>query len=288
MFPASQYETYKYVKKFLQLKIFSLMRYKSDENRRNYDYLILEWTEVSMVSLIIPAYNEEKIIAQTVLFCQKYLSYHLPEYQLIVVDDGSTDNTLEEASRVKGVNILSYPRNRGKGYAVRQGMQVAGGDMVFFTDADLPYHLKYLQSGLRLMEQGADVVIGNRDHSRTGYPPVRKMLSRGCQALSGLVLQSESYDTQCGFKGVSRRVVRNILPMAQIDDFGFDMELLYLAEKYGMNIKSIPVTMQEHRQDTHVHVLSDSYKIAKDMLKIRQLDRDNMYHTLMPPVGRRS
>ncbi len=233
-----------------------------------------------MVSLIIPAYNEEKEIGRTLTYCQRYLSYHFPEYQLIAVDDGSMDDTVEEARRVRGVNILSYPQNRGKGYAVRQGMQLANGDAVFFTDADLPYSLGHLTTALRLIETGADVVIGCRDRERAGYPPVRKILSRGCQALSARVLQSESYDMQCGFKGISRRAVREILPMMQIDDFGFDMELLYLAEKYGMNIRSIPVTIREHRRSSRVHCLSDSCRMAKDMLKIRQMDREKRYSTL--------
>mgnify|MGYP002510135594 CR=1 FL=1 len=232
-----------------------------------------------MVSLIIPAYNEEKEIGRTLTCCKEYLSHYLPNHQLIVVDDGSTDHTLEEIQCVKGIHILSYPQNRGKGYAVRQGMRLAGGEAVFFTDADLPYRLEHLLSAVQLIEKGADVVIGCRDQAREGYPLIRKFLSRGCQTLSAWVLQSDSYDTQCGFKGVSRRVARELLPLAQIDDFGFDIELLYLAEKYGLNIKSIPVVMSQQRRDTHVHYLSDSYKIAKDMLKIRRLDKEDRYYT---------
>lgn len=226
-----------------------------------------------MISLVIPAYNEAKMIVHTLQACSDYLAGRFEKAQIILADDGSTDDTLILARSVPGIEVVSYPENRGKGFALRQGMKRAEGELVFFTDADLPYGVEHIARAVRLFRQGADMVIGCRDDARNGYPLTRKVVSRGCQALCSRFLHLPAYDMQCGFKALTREAARLLLPKCRLDGFGFDMELLCLADKYDMKISTLPVRMQQYRADSKVKLLSDSWRVMKDLIKMKQLDR---------------
>lgn len=225
------------------------------------------------LSLVIPAYNEEKVIAQTVADAIMYLSEQLDSFEILIVDDGSMDGTAQQVRQCGDtrVKLISYHPNRGKGYAVRMGMLAARGNMVCYTDADLAYGLQVLRPMMDLLQQDEnDMVIGSRQMDKAGYqsyPLIRlaasKCFSRLSQILSGL-----PYDTQCGIKGFKRTAGQKIFSKCSTDGFAFDVEVLMIASQMGFGIAQMPVAIVNH-QDSKVHVVRDSIRIFQDMLAIR-------------------
>lgn len=226
------------------------------------------------LSLVIPAYNEEKVIAQTVEDAVQCLSNLVGSFEILVVDDGSVDQTAQLVRQYgdKRVKLVSYQPNRGKGYAVRMGVLAARGDAVCYTDADLAYGLHVIEHMLKLLRQeGADVVIGSRKMDKAGYqsyPFIRLMASK-CFSKISQILSGLPYDTQCGIKGFRREAGQKIFSKCTADGFAFDVEVLMMADQMGFGIVQMPVSIVNH-QDSKVHVIRDSVRILRDMLAIRQ------------------
>lgn len=226
------------------------------------------------LSLVIPAYNESGIIVDTVRAASARLAEIDPEYELLVVDDGSTDNTAGLVRPLEDghVRLLGYTPNRGKGRAVCAGMLAARGDYVFHTDADLAYGLENIPDMLDKFERtGADLVIGSRRLGGDGYrdyPPLRLMASK-CFNLIVRTLSGLSYDTQCGIKGFTRDAARRIFPLCGTDGFAFDFEVLLRASRMGLQIEQEAVSVVNHRA-SKVNVLRDSLRMFRDLLRIRR------------------
>lgn len=204
------------------------------------------------ISVVIPAYNE----GQHIGFClhETALALQGLDYEIIAVDDGSTDNTYQEmltaAAENDSIRILHLPDNRGKGGAILYGCQHAKGDIIAFLDADLELHPKQLLLFIKAMEEAqADIVIGSKTHpeSRVSYPTLRRIISRGyafwVQFLFGLELR----DTQTGIKIFRAYALKRIIPRLHVQQFAFDVEMLVAASRFGYRIIEIPVEVVYQR-----------------------------------------
>lgn len=227
-----------------------------------------------MITLVIPFYNEEAILADTVSKTARYLATEFGEYDLVLVDDGSEDASLEVAKRYESdsVRILTYEPNRGKGYAVRSGMLAARGEVVFFCDADLPYGLEVLRTGCdRLMAGESDVIVGSRsigDDGYRSYPLLRRAASHGFVFIVNAVLGLGVSDSQCGFKGFTHAAAEGIFSRTRIDGFAFDMEALYIARNMGFRIGEMPVKLLS-QGESKVRIMRDSLLMLRDLVKVR-------------------
>jgi glycosyltransferase involved in cell wall biosynthesis len=198
------------------------------------------------ISIIIPAYNEEKRLPATLQIVKGYLSStHWESAEIIVVDDGSTDTTAAVARR-SGARVLENPGNRGKGYSVRHGMLEAKADWLLFSDADLSAPIEELEKLWQAAEtRQAQVAIGSRalDRSLIGVrqPLYREGLGRFFNLAMRLITGLPFHDTQCGFKLFQAGAAREIFSRQQLDGFGFDVEILYIARRLGYRILEVPV-----------------------------------------------
>jgi len=212
-------------------------------------------------------------LADTTSTAAGYLATEFGEYELILVNDGSTDASLRIAEQYENdsIRILSYEPNRGKGYAVRAGMLLARGEVVFFCDADLPYGLEVLRTGYdKLMSGRSDVVVGSRriwDHGYDSYPLMRKIASNIFVFIVNAVLGLGVSDSQCGFKGFTRVAAEQVFRRTQVDGFAFDMEALCIARNMGFRIDEMPVELLTHSK-SKVRVLRDSGLMLRDLVKV--------------------
>ena len=205
------------------------------------------------ISVIMPAYNEEHLIHRSVQETARVLDGH--SYEIIVVDDGSQDNTYSmvqtEAVNNSRVKAVRYDMNRGKGWALRHGFQFASGDLVAFLDADLDLQPRQIWTLCQVMEEtGAEVVIGSKRHpeSRLDYPWPRRLISTVYFALRWLLFDLPVHDTQTGIKLFRYQVLRDAFPRMRISRFAFDLELLVAASRFGYRIAEAPVTLTYHRE----------------------------------------
>lgn len=225
------------------------------------------------VSLVIPAYNESAIIADTIRQASGKLAQLAEEYEVLIVDDGSTDGTarLVQECGDPRVRLEGYSPNRGKGCAVRTGMLAAKGDVVLCTDADLAYGVDVFAAMLdRFRTTGADLVIGSRRMGGEGYknyPPLRILMSR-CFGLLSRLVSGLPYDTQCGIKGYRRAAAQAIFSRCATDGFSFDFEVLMRADKLGLKVEQIPVSVINFRA-SKVNVVKDSARMFRDVFRIR-------------------
>ena len=226
------------------------------------------------ISLVIPAYNESGIIMDTIQTVSARLAELTAEYEVLIVDDGSTDGMAE---LVRGcgdprVRLEGYASNRGKGCAVRTGMLAAQGDLILCTDADLAYGVDVFAGLLERLRTGeADLVIGSRRMGGEGYknyPPLRILMSK-CFGLLSHMISGLPYDTQCGIKGYRRKAAEQIFSRCTTDGFSFDFEVLMRADRLGLKVEQIPVSVINFRE-SKVNVIRDSARMFRDVFRIRK------------------
>lgn len=201
------------------------------------------------LSVVIPAFNEVTRILPTLERICVYMDQHHPDYEVIIIDDGSTDGTAaavrKQFENRPQVRLLSYGGNRGKGYAVRYGALRAAGDVVLMSDADLSTPIEEVEKMLPLLQQGYDLVIGSRalaqSEIREHQPFYRESGGKVFNLLVRLTLLRQFHDTQCGFKLFRRAPLLPVLGHQQIDGFAFDVEMIALAQRLGLRVAEVPV-----------------------------------------------
>lgn len=229
------------------------------------------------LSVIIPAYNEEKRLPKTLEDIDKYLSKQTYDYEILVVDDGSKDKTVKIAEslvpKIKNLKVTGYRKNQGKGYAVRFGMLEAKGDYRLFTDADNSTSIDQIEKIWPWFEKDFDIVIGSRDVKGAVLDPpqpwLRKIiLGEGFKLYRKIIIDLwEIEDTQCGFKCFNKKAAEEIFSKARISCFAFDPEILVIAKNLGYKIKEIPVLW---KNDPESKVKFKSiFKMARDLIIIK-------------------
>jgi|GEM_PF-482665 len=226
------------------------------------------------VSLIIPAFNESKIIKSTVNTVLSFLMNNYSEYELIVVDDGSFDDTKEIVESISDPHLLclSHYPNKGKGFSVREGILASNGDVVVYTDADLAYGIEVVGELVKKLKiENADVAIGSRKLHPEGYrnyPLIRLIASHMFSLLTGW-LAGFNYDTQCGLKAFTSIAAKEIFSNCETDSFAFDFEAIMYAVGLSFQVTQLPVVVMNHR-DSKVNVIHDSIKMFGDIIHIRR------------------
>jgi len=202
------------------------------------------------ISVIVPAYNEALRILPSLDRVFAYMDAHHPDYEVLVVDDGSSDGTADVvqqrfASRPE-LRVLGYGGNRGKGYAVRYGGMQARGEFVVFSDADFSTPIEEIEKLLASLQAGSDLVIASRAHSQATIeerqPFYREGVGKLFNWLVRMFILPAFRDTQCGFKAYRREPMVPVLIQQEIDGFAFDVEMIALAQARGLRISEVPVT----------------------------------------------
>jgi len=222
------------------------------------------------LSLVIPAYNEERRLPPTLEHVKQYLAVQGYPSEIIVVDNNSKDATAEVARRA-GVIVLCEPR-RGKGAAVRTGMLAAKGEYVLFSDADLSTPIEEVEKLMAALRAGHDIAIGSRalpeSHLPVRQPWYRELVGRAGNLLVRMMAVHGIADTQCGFKLFPRETARRLFGAQRMTGIAFDMEVLFLAQRLGLKIAEVPVTWIDN-PDTRISRVRDSADAIKDLIRIR-------------------
>lgn len=243
---------------------------------------------MSKVSIIIPAYNEEQRLPATLDSVCSFMDNQKHDYEVLVVDDGSSDGTCDlvrsyEEKNAK-VKLISYDENQGKGYAVRTGMLAAGGDYVIYNDADGSSPIEEIEKLIASIDGGHDIAFGSRakpDDSRyVNALAYRKYMGNTFNLIVQFLILPGIQDTQCGFKMFSRNVARDIFSVAQVNGFAFDVEVLYIARLRHYNWEEVPISWS-NVDGSKVNVLVDSPKMLLEVFKVRLAAWMGKYHKLM-------
>ena len=233
------------------------------------------------LSIVIPAFEESKKIAHDIKEASSFLTSHEMTGEIIVVDDGSSDNTTEAAKKVEvpknvTLKVLRYENHRGKGYAVRQGIEKSSGRYVMFADSGCCVPYKDTLKGLELLKNGSyDIAHGSRRTAGCNIEKAQNFYRRICSnifhwfVVHDLKIPKEFADTQCGFKIYKGDVARNLYSQCQTDGFVFDIEIIMLAIKEGFHITEFPINWTCD-PDTRLSPSRSSWRILTDLLKIRR------------------
>jgi glycosyltransferase involved in cell wall biosynthesis len=227
-------------------------------------------------SIVIPAYNESARIdaaLREVVDCIRSQGW---DAELIVVNDGSTDTTAQQvldfSVNAPEVRLLENPGNRGKGYSVRNGLLQARGDIVMFTDADLSAPILEADRLFAAIRNGADIAIGSRwlDRSRQVHrqPLYRQLFGRCFNMVTRGIMGLKFHDTQCGFKAFTRQAAQTVFQLATIERWGFDPEILFIANKRHLRVEEVPVTWG-HDERSRMSYLRDGFQMLREVAVIR-------------------
>ena len=229
------------------------------------------------LSVVLPSFRAAALALRSVGRLREFLERGELSWEIVVVDDGGGDFAIDEWVADDRVRLLSLPRNRGKGAAVRAGMLAARGEVRVFTDVDLPYGLELLPTIVHYVkERRFHLVIGDRTLSESSYRTeiswTRRLASALYSDFVGRVVTGGFFDTQCGLKGVRGDVADCIFALLRIERFAFDVELVYVALKHRLDIKRIPVRLINN-ETSSVRLLRDAPRGFADVLgiKLRQI-----------------
>lgn len=234
-----------------------------------------------LLSVVIPAYNEEKRLKSTLEQLSSYFGGKDYGYEVTVVDDGSSDGTTRVAKeselfRNGRLRVVSNGTNRGKGYAVRNGILVSKGDFILLSDADLSTPISELEKFLPIARSGCPIIIGSRSiegaHIAVRQPFYREFMGKVFNRLVRIFLLNGFADTQCGFKLFRRDAANDIAQRLKIEGFAFDVEALYLASKRGYKVREVPVTWLNSSASS-LDPITDSCRMLADIFRIKWMHR---------------
>jgi dolichyl-phosphate beta-glucosyltransferase len=237
-----------------------------------------------LLSLIVPAYNEGQRLGSSLRAMAQYFRDNEITYELLVVDDGSTDDTpaviAAAAAEDSALRGIGYAPNRGKGCAVRAGMLAARGEYLMFTDADLSIPIAITADFLDALRHGYDIAIASRWHpgSSSAVPPplLRRLMGSVFRWCVRRLVISDVRDTQCGCKAYRADVARRLFAQSQIERFSFDAEVIFLATRAGYQIKEIPFALH-YIPGSSVRPLRDSLLMLRDLVRIRLNEARGVY-----------
>jgi dolichyl-phosphate beta-glucosyltransferase len=233
-----------------------------------------ESTASCFLSIIIPAFNEEKRLPDSLPKIIHFVRQQAYPIEVIVVDDGSSDRTAEVVRQFqKDASFISLlpVEHGGKGHAVKAGMQQARGDYLFLCDSDLSMPIDEVAKFLPPALDGYDVAIASREISgarRYGEPPYRHLMGRVFNLIVRLLAVPGVQDTQAGFKCFRRQAARQLFPLQTIKGWGFDVEVLFIARKRGLRIVEVPIHWY-YMNRSRVRPVRDTYNMFREVLKVR-------------------
>jgi len=240
--------------------------------------------KIKKISLIIPVYNEEKIVKDKLekITSQKWASGYRRE--ILVIDDGSTDNTAslvkDFSKKHKEIRLVNMGRNEGKGAAIKRGIEIATGEFVIFSDIDLSVPLGTTEKFIRAFKDGYEVIIATRRKRGAKIvkrqPLARQALGKGFTWMTKILLDVHVSDFTCGFKGFKTEVAKKVFEKVRIKRWAFDAEAIFIAAKMGSRIKEIPVVWR-NREDSRVNLRKDICQSLTDTLSIRLNDLRGFY-----------
>ena len=229
------------------------------------------------LSVIIPAYNESERISSSLDSALEYFTKQDYSWEIIVVDDGSHDDTTRIVKHyAPNIQLIALDKNKGKGAAVREGMLQSKGEVRLFTDADFSTPISETEKILNEIKKGCDICIGSRrlDPSslKKHQPWYREMIGVIGNKIISTLLFGGIEDTQCGFKALTSEATKKVFKQMKIDGFGFDAEMLYLAKQEGLSICQIPVDWYNDER-SRLHPIRDSIRTFKEVISIKRLHK---------------
>lgn len=237
------------------------------------------------LSIVIPAYNEEDRLGVSLPLIEAYVRERNLDAEILVVDDGSADGTAQMASaflRERRGRVLRQPENRGKGAAVRRGVLKADGRWVLITDADLSTPIEeHAKLAEIAREEDLDIAFGSRGLPESQVEirqnPLRQLMGKTFNLILRRITGLPHRDTQCGFKLLDRQRTRPLFERMVIDHFAFDVELLFLCDRFGLRVKEIPVIWRNSERST-VSVVTAPPRMLLDVVKVRWRFRRGLYN----------
>lgn len=229
------------------------------------------------LSVVIPAYNEEFRIGKSLQLICLYLAKKNYDFEIIVIDDGSADKTVEIAKKetekiADKIQIICNSKNQGKGFSVKTGVLAATGDYVLFTDADLSTPIEEVTKLISYLENGYDIAIGSRDlpDSKVYIHQnwLRELMGKVFNKIARMLTFKDIHDSQCGFKCFKAQCAKELFGLQKYNGFSFDVEILFLAQKLGYKIKEVPVIWR-NSPSSKVNIIADPLKMFRDLFCIR-------------------
>ena len=228
------------------------------------------------LSIVIPAYNEEKRIGTSLIKISSYLKKRYHDFEIIVIDDGSNDDTLnlltEFSQKIPNLIVLKNESNQGKGFSVKKGVLKSRGEIILFTDADMSTPIEEIDKLIGWLKNGYQISIGSRalpDSEIKRYSAwYRQIMGKTFNGIIRFILNLDYHDTQCGFKCFRNDVALEIFKSIKHCGFSFDVEMLFIAKNQGIKVKEVPVRWY-NSPDSKVKIIQDSSIMLWDVLKLR-------------------
>jgi dolichyl-phosphate beta-glucosyltransferase len=228
------------------------------------------------LSVVIPAYNEEKRIGKTLSKTNGYLKKQGYDFEIIVIDDGSDDKTVDlsrtYSNEITNLVVIENKNNQGKGYSVREGVLNSRGEIILFADADFSTPIEEIDKLLHWLNNGYQIAIGSRampgSQIMVYQAWYRQLMGKSFNKVIQLILGLDYYDTQCGFKCFQRTVAMEVFNPLKSRRFSFDVEVLYISKLMGYRVKEVPICWY-NSAGSKVRLIQDSLKMFLDVLQIR-------------------